>query len=558
MPVNVVQDEARNGNEASASGVNRAIVVTAPIPDTFFTGRISVTSSDDLENDISDGNHVGTVVRVRVSPVGGRAGCSSSSTVSLTLLADGSASKNDVRLVNSPAGGAACSYTVSFPSSVRSETNKRVRLVGQGSRTATLSPSVTTATRAYEAAEIVDPPVVFAVSVAPASSVDEGEELVFGVSVPVPATQSVEVSYDVSGTAAGDAAGSGSVTIAAGQSSTEISIPTSSDDLDGDNQTVRVTLTSATNASIDPQGSTAIGTVKDDDPSPLVSLAEASVNIDRLSLTLELSEHSARDVKVRYSTTVGNGIAVIDAGQLTTSPFVVFGADRLAPGGSLRVRLVSAQHATINVTARELLVRDPGHTWQFHITSRSGVTPRQIAAELGFESGWQLFSWRNSSQRWVTHSAASGSSTALAAGTTVVFRGGAPSEVMLEAAGLGRSPSITLNPGWNIFTPSAQALGLTRDDFTTTDAGGSAVLFDPQLVDCGDDKAGVLVIYTYDQSDPNAVNGFRIALPCHPELQAKFDIPAITSIDERDTIYAYFHSLTSAELTFTNGQYSPA
>ena len=153
----------------------------------------------------------------------------------------------------------------------------------------------------------------------------------------------------------------------------------------------------------------------------MVSLAETSVHVDRLSLTVELSERSARNVKVRYSTTVGSGIALIEAGELTDSTFVVFGADRLSPEGSFKVRLVSAQNATIDVNARERLVRDPQQTWQFHVISRSGVTPRQIAEGLGLASGWQLFSWRDASQRWVAHSAASGGTTALAAGTAVVF-----------------------------------------------------------------------------------------------------------------------------------------
>ena len=68
----------------------------------------------------------------------------------------------------------------------------------------------------------------------------------------------------------------------------------------------------------------------------------------------------------------------------------------------------------------------------------------------------------------------------------------------------------------------------------------------------------MLVIYTYDQSDPQAQNGFRIALPCHPQVQADAGIPAIESIDSNDTIYAWFNSTTPVTLSFTNGRYSPA
>ena len=114
-----------------------------------------------------------------------------------------------------------------------------------------------------------------------------------------------------------------------------------------------------------------------------------------------------------------------------------------------------------------------------------------------------------------------------------------------------------MRQGWNIFTPAPDAVGTTSDGFTQTSAGGSAVIFDPRLVDC-DRLAGLLVIYTYDQSDPQAANGFRLALPCHPQLQAETNIPPIVSIATSDTIYAYFFSTTPATITFTNGQYTPA
>ena len=555
IPANAVVDGDNTGNTASTSQVNETIVVTAPIPDTTFTGRVSVTSTDTLDTDISNRNHAGTRLSVQVSPVGNRAGCSPSRSVSLTLAANGSASAQVANLVDSPAGGAACSYTVSFPNSVLSTTNNRVQLVGQGSSTATIRASATTATRAYQATEIVVAPVVFAVSVASASPVTEGEPLLFQISVPGPASQSVEVNYTVSGL--GEEDSTGSETIDAGSSVAEISVATNDDKLDNADRTVRVTLTSATGgASIDPQGSTATGIVKDNDDAPTAGLTEVSIKIDRLVLAVTLSDRSARDVKVNFTTTVGNGSLLIPAGDLTADTFVVFGADELPSGGSLLVRLVSAQNATIDVNARERLVRDPQQTWQFHITSRR-ATPRQLAQGLELADGWKLFSWRDASQRWVPHTAASGGSTALAAGTTVVFRGSDPSEAMLEAAGLGRPSSLTFSPGWNIFTPAPGAIGLTSDDFTTTSAGGSAVLFSSELVDCTT-NAGVLVIYTYDQSDPQALIGWRISLPCHPELQARFDIPAIASIDENDTIYAYFYSGASVELTFANGQYSPA
>ena len=116
---------------------------------------------------------------------------------------------------------------------------------------------------------------------------------------------------------------------------------------------------------------------------------------------------------------------------------------------------------------------------------------------------------------------------------------------------------MTLRRGWNIFTPAPDAIGLEAGDFTRTSAGNSAVIFDPRLIGCAN-LAGVLVIYTYDQSDTGAANGFRIALPCHPQVQADAGIPAIESIDSNDTIYAWFNSTTPATLAFRNGRYTPA
>ena len=191
------------------------------------------------------------------------------------------------------------------------------------------------------------------------------------------------------------------------------------------------------------------------------------------------------------------------------------------------------------------------------MVSRDGTQPRQIVASLGFDSGWSIYSWSDAAQRWVEHTATSRATTPLAAGTTIVYRGSDSSEADLQAAGLGRTSSITFNQGWNIFTPAPDAIGLSERDFARTPGGGNAVFFDPRLIDC-DRLAGVLVIYTYDQTDTRANNGFRIALPCHPQLEATLDTPAIDSIDSNDTIYAYFYSTTPVELTFANGQYSPA
>ena len=204
--------------------------------------------------------------------------------------------------------------------------------------------------------------------------------------------------------------------------------------------------------------------------------------------------------------------------------------------------------------------------WQFHVTSRADITPAQITETFDLPASQRIFTWNTAAQRWNASASAARSAT-LSAGTTVAFRAAPPTANQLDLAGLTRTSETTLRQGWNIFTPALAAIGQTASDFTrvpgsasaagASAAGASAVVFDPQLIDCAS-QAGVLVIYTYDQSDLQAQNGFRIALPCHPQVQAQSGIPAIESIDANDTIYAWFNSTTPVTLAFRNGRYTPS
>ena len=518
--------------------------------DSTFTGMVSITANDTISQD----SHVGTVFDVTVSPAGG-VGCTTTRSVPLTLAANNRASATVPNLVAKKAGQTACSYTVSFPSSRVSAGNSRILLARTSVTGSPISSTSRTAAAVYTAQFIPDPPVLVA-SVSPAGSVTEGQPLSFRAGLLGPAPQLVQLTYTVSGL--GDVT-TGTATINAGQSATEISIPTDDNDLDQPDQTVRVTLTGATGgASIDPLGRTATGIIKDDDPSPAVALKSGTVNGNELRFTVELSERSGFDVRVDYTVSVDSkGFVSIPAGQLTRQAVRRINVTELASSGSIRVRLDSAQNASIDLSNRELRVLPSSATWQFHVVSQAGIRPSQIAASLGFGAGWSLFSWNTASQRWLEHTDTSGGNVVLAVGTAIVFRGNISSEASLNSAGLGQPASTILRQGWNIFTPHPDAVGLSASDFQSTDAGDSTVLFDPRLTDCSI-NAGVLVIYTYDQNDRGSQNGWRIALPCHPQVQAEAGIPAIETIDANDTIYVWFNSTTPATLAFQDGRYTPA
>ena len=536
--------------------------------DTSFDGTVSVSVSDALERDVSDGNHAGTGVTVTVSPAGANAGrCSRSASETMQLSSGNAARFMFSGLINVPAGMKSpvtpCVYSVSFSSSVNSATNFRVRLVNTNQGEVELRGTPTSAasvTLTYRVELIPEPPAARNVTVSSAAPVSEGEPLVFTVGLPGPASAAVEITYSVAGGTAAQST-AGSVTINAGQSSTVISVPTTDDELDEADQTVRVTLTGVTGGvAIDQFGRTATGIVRDNDPAPTVGISQASLTANQVRFTVELDVPSGRDVTVSYTTSLGtSGRALITAGDTRKQVEHVVDRALLAGRTSLRLRLTSVQNATIDPAARERLLLPGGEEWQFHTTSRAGVTPAQIAAAFALADGWKLYSWNAATQRWVEHTARSGANTRLAAGVAITFKGAQPDTEQVAEAGLGRSEQVTLRQGWNIFTPDPDAIGTTSANFTRVAGGASAVLFDPMLVNCDREAlAGVLVIYTYDQSDPQAANGFRIALPCHPDVQAEAGIPAITSIDANDTIYAWFHSTTPVTLQYANGRYSPA
>ena len=555
----VVVDDTLVLNGTAGSGVTRTgftdkvvwVDLSVVRCRSIFTPYVSVSVTDTLTG-AAIGDHNGVVIRASLSPVsttGALSECTSGASVNLTIANRAASGSPSAVMVDLPKGGTSnCQYRVSFPSSLRSGSKVlRLATVGQ----LTVSAASPRASAAYTAEEVPVVPVTLTVGVRSAPSVDEGQPLVFPVSLSLRASQEVVVNYTVG-------AVSDSVKIDAGQLAAEISVPTDNDDLDEANQTVRVTLTSATGgASIDPAGRTATGIVKDEDPSPTVGIEAAAIDGNRLRVTLALSEESGRDVRVRYVTSIGvNGTALIKAGQQKSNISQVFNIEALAEVDSVRLSLPSAQNATIDVSNRERLIFPGGGGWQFQVVA-SSTTAAEIARGLGLGDNWQLYSWSTASQRWVEHSAASRGSAALAAGVAITYRGAAAGAAELTAAGLGRSNDVTLRPGWNIFTPAQGALGLTRGDFTSAAGGGSAVVFDPVLVNC-EDTAGALVIYTYDQIDPQAANGFRLALPCHQQALASSGIPAITSIDERDTFYVWFRNDATVELSFANGRYSPA
>ena len=144
------------------------------------------------------------------------------------------------------------------------------------------------------------------------------------------ATNAVNVAAaDGTAVAPGDYnATSGTVTISAGGTTTTIAVTIVDDAIDEPDETFTVTLSSPSGAAISSIGGTATVTILDNDPLPVLSIADASVaeNAGSVSLTISLNAVSGRDVSVQYATADGTAKAGSDySGVASTTATIAAG-----------------------------------------------------------------------------------------------------------------------------------------------------------------------------------------------------------------------------------------
>jgi len=167
------------------------------------------------------------------------------------------------------------------------------------------------------------------ISVADASAA-EGSPLTFTLTLDKPAVLPITVDYatsDGTATSADYTAASGTVTFAPGESTATVTVPTTDDALDEFDETLTLTLSNPTNASL--ATASATGTIVDDDPPPTVSIGNASVaegdaGSTPATFTVSLSAPSGKTVDVGWATADGSATAGSDyaaaSGTLTFAP----------------------------------------------------------------------------------------------------------------------------------------------------------------------------------------------------------------------------------------------
>ena len=224
------------------------------------------------------------------------------------------------------------------------------------------------------------------VSISSPSVAEGSSSLEFIVSLSAVGTLQVTVDYAdaTTGTATSDtdytAITAGTLTLAAGVTSGTITVSVTSDALDEDDETVVVTLSSATNAVFTGGGSTltGTGTIRDDDATPTLSIDSPSVTegddgeTASLEFIVTLNAVSGRQVTVGY-TDAGTGTAssgtdytAITDGTLTfaagvtsnTLAVTVTGDDTNEPNETVIVTLRNAVNATISTTTGTGTIND--------------------------------------------------------------------------------------------------------------------------------------------------------------------------------------------------------
>ena len=218
------------------------------------------------------------------------------------------------------AGATTATFNVGVLADSLDEANETVTLtLSSASSSASISDATGTLT-------ITDDDATPSLSIADVSGNETAGNRQFTVTLSAAAGRAVTVNYATSdGTATAGAdytATSGSVTIAAGATTATFNVGVLADSLDEANETVTLTLSSATNASI--SDATATLTITDDDATPSLSIADVSGNetAGNRQFTVTLSAASGLTVTVNYATSDGTATAgadytAISATQLT-------------------------------------------------------------------------------------------------------------------------------------------------------------------------------------------------------------------------------------------------
>ena len=408
------------------------------------------------------------------------------------------------------AGDTTGTIRVSVTGDTLDEADETVRIALSGPTNATLSA---TATGVGTITDDDDPPTLSINS----PSVTEGNtgataNLTFTVTLSAASGRQVTAGYMVDATDAGTATSgtdyaaltAGTVTIAAGSTTGTITVSVTGDALDEDNETVRITLSNPTNATI--STATGVGTINDDDAAPTLSINSPSVAegaagaTANLVFTVTLSAASGKQVTVGYAvdgtdagtatsgtdyTALTAGTLTFAAGTLTRMITVTVTGDELDEADeTVRVTLSGAANAGLSTATGVGTITDDDGAPSLSISSPSvaegdsGTTANlDFAVMLSAASGQQV-TVDYAVDGTDPGTATSGTDyTALAAGTLTFAVGDTSETIRVTVTGdtqdePNETVRITLSGAANASLSTATGVGTITDD----DAAPTATL----------------------------------------------------------------------------------
>ena len=221
------------------------------------------------------------------------------------------------------AGDTTKTVSVATTQDTRNEATEAFTMTLSGPTNATLKSDANTAT-----ATINDDDALPQLSIAGAT-VAEGDTAQFVVTLTPASSKQVTVSYETTeGTAKASedytAASSTTLTFAPDETTKTVSVATTQDTRNEDQEAFTMTLSGPTNATLKSDAKTATGTINDDDALPQLSIAGATVDEgDTAQFVVTLAPASGKQVTVSYSTADGTAKASEDytAASSTTLTF---------------------------------------------------------------------------------------------------------------------------------------------------------------------------------------------------------------------------------------------
>ena len=221
------------------------------------------------------------------------------------------------------AGDTTKTVSVATTQDTRNEATEAFTVTLSGPTNATLKSDANTAT-----ATINDDDALPQLSIAGAT-VDEGDTAQFVVTLAPASGKQVTVSYATTdGTAKASedytAASSTTLTFTAGDTTKTVSVATTEDTRNEDQEAFTMTLSGPTNATLKSDANTATATINDDDALPQLSIAGATVDEgDTAQFVVTLAPASGKQVTVSYATADGTAKASEDytAASSTTLTF---------------------------------------------------------------------------------------------------------------------------------------------------------------------------------------------------------------------------------------------